>query len=180
MAKGGGSKHLQARVAYLDKAAQYLIQRHVTNNQPPDLTKESHDIVNSVTVADSASSLVATKSPQHIKGLPILLTSQLRAVAQKSQIRLPQDQKRRTCKVCSTPLVEALTSNSSIKNESTGKKKPWADVRVVQCLTCGTEKRFPVGARRQKKKAARAKEAPNARADASGQDAGDVDPNLAP
>jgi ribonuclease P protein subunit RPR2 len=41
---------------------------------------------------------------------------------------------------------------AQIENLSKGGRKPWADVLVVRCRVCGFVKRYPVGARRQRKK----------------------------
>ncbi|RYP86163.1 hypothetical protein DL769_000775 [Monosporascus sp. CRB-8-3] len=56
------------------------------------------------------------------------------------------------CKYCDTLLVEGHTSTSFVENQSKGGKKPWADVLVVKCNTCGGLKRFPVQAPRQKRR----------------------------
>ncbi|RYP05947.1 hypothetical protein DL765_009671 [Monosporascus sp. GIB2] len=56
------------------------------------------------------------------------------------------------CKYCDTLLVEGDTSTSFVENQSKGGKKPWADVLVVKCNTCGGLKRFPVQAPRQKRR----------------------------
>ena len=157
MAKGSASKHLQARVAFLDKASQYLTRQHFEHKEHHDHDTVVHTALALSQGATTDSSSTIAASGQDFRGVPILLTSQLRAVAQKSQIRLPQDQKRRTCKVCSTPLIETMTSTASTRNGSRNNKKPWADVRIIQCRTCETEKRFPVGAHRQGKKAERLK-----------------------
>jgi hypothetical protein len=34
-------------------------------------------------------------------------------------------------------------------------RKPWAEVAIITCIACGACKRFPVGAKRQKRKALR-------------------------
>ena len=47
------------------------------------------------------------------------------------------------------------TSETRIENKSRAQKKSCADVLVVHCRNCHAEKRFPVGAQRQKKKAER-------------------------
>lgn len=47
------------------------------------------------------------------------------------------------------------TSETRIENKSRAEKKPCADVLVIQCRNCHAEKRFPIGAPRQKKKTER-------------------------
>jgi len=59
------------------------------------------------------------------------------------------------CKRCDVLLVPGSTSSVTVENASRGGKKPWAEVEVVRCLACGAEKRFPVGATRQKRKTRR-------------------------
>ncbi|KAG9546393.1 hypothetical protein KCV01_g24323, partial [Aureobasidium melanogenum] len=96
-----------------------------------------------------------TNSQLQQHGLPLLLAAQLQAVSQKAQIRLSHDMKRSICKVCSTPLMPDTTSKTRIENKSRAGKKSCADVLVIQCQNCKTEKRFPVGATRQRRKAER-------------------------
>lgn len=60
--------------------------------------------------------------------------------------------KRATCKFCNSTLIEGETSRSVVENASKDGKKPWADLLVVKCLTCGNAKRYPVSARKQKRK----------------------------
>ncbi|KAI4850893.1 hypothetical protein E4T44_02477 [Aureobasidium sp. EXF-8845] len=100
-----------------------------------------------------AATHLALQPPPH--GLPLLLAAQLQAVSQKAQIRLSHDMKRSICKVCSTPLMPDTTSETRIENKSRAEKKSCADVLVIRCRNCHMEKRFPIGAQRQKKKAER-------------------------
>ncbi|KAH0285939.1 Rpr2-domain-containing protein [Aureobasidium namibiae CBS 147.97] len=137
MAKGSANqtrsvpnKHLHARIAYLHQAATHLALQApaVTHTDPSNLQQ---------------------------RGLPLLLTAQLQAVSQKAQIRLSHDMKRSICEACSTPLIPGTTSETRIENKSRAEKKPCADVLVIQCRNCHAEKRFPIGAQRQKRKAER-------------------------
>jgi ribonuclease P protein subunit RPR2 len=75
----------------------------------------------------------------------------MRGVSLKTQLRLPVEVKRSVCKRCDTLLIPEVNSTEEIRNASRGRRKPWADVRVVRCSTCGTEKRFPQTDRRSKK-----------------------------
>ncbi|KAJ4297468.1 hypothetical protein N0V90_005359 [Kalmusia sp. IMI 367209] len=81
--------------------------------------------------------------------------SDLHTVSRKGQVRLSSDLKRSVCRICNTVLIPGRTATQRIENESRGGKKPWADVLVIECTLCGSKKRFPVGAQRQKKKAER-------------------------
>ncbi|KAK5133114.1 hypothetical protein LTR08_008138 [Meristemomyces frigidus] len=83
------------------------------------------------------------------RGLPLHLSSHLRQVALKAQIRLHADIKHSICKVCSTVLIEGQTCTKVTENLSRGGKKVHAGVVVLRCGGCGATKRFPVGARRQ-------------------------------
>lgn len=130
MAKAAKAKHLQARVTFLDQAAKLLASRSV-----PETASQSS---------------VGSSTPA--KGLPLLLSAHMRTVAKRSQIRLSGDVKASICKTCCTPLLHGNTSSTYTENASKGAKKPWADVSIVECLNCGTKKRFPIGATRQKKR----------------------------
>jgi len=69
----------------------------------------------------------------------------MRSVAKKSVMRLGPQIKRTICKRCDTLLVPGVSCENRIENASKGGKKSWADVLVVECMACGTVKRFPVG-----------------------------------
>ncbi|KAI4842290.1 hypothetical protein E4T44_07394 [Aureobasidium sp. EXF-8845] len=127
MAKGSANQTRSVPNKHLHARIAYLHQAatHLALQSPP------------VTHTDS------TRLQQH--GLPLLLTAQLQAVSQKAQIRLSHDMKRSIY----------TTSETRIENKSRAEKKSCADVLVIRCRNCHTEKRFPIGARRQKKKAER-------------------------
>ena len=139
--KQAANKHPQSRVAFLDQAVKYLAEQQ-TGIRSKDGQESANDTASVSSGHDEAS----------IRGLPQLLASQLRGVSLKSQIRLSQDVKRSICKICNTPLLQGKTSDTRTENLSRGSKKPWANVLVTSCRTCGTQKRFPTGATRQKKK----------------------------
>lgn len=106
----------------------------------------------------SLSRQLALFNGPHNGGLPLHLTTHLRQTALKSQIRLHANIKQSICKRCSTVLIEGQTSTKRIENLSRGGKKPHADVLVLECGVCGAAKRFPVGAKRQKRKSERKQE----------------------
>lgn len=177
--KGVPNKHLHARIAYLHKIANYLSTQSLA--RPDELLQQttSKEIGTSTTTeeqpdsnpppgtlaTDATTSLANLKpSPGHpstatfnppASGLPLQLTAQLRSVAQKGQIRLSRDLKHSFCKICSSPLIEGETCIRSTENLSRKGRKPWAEVAIVTCCACGASKRFPVGAKRQKRKALR-------------------------
>ena len=175
--KGVPNKHLHARIAYLDRAAKYLSAQSLAQshngNKNVD-TEELHDhqpvermvIIPPGTLAIDAAHSIANKkpSPGHPStatfnsppsGLPLQLNAHLRSVAQKAQIRLAQDLKHAICKICSSPLIEGETCLRSTENLSKGGRKPWADVLVLKCCACGACKRFPISAKKQKRKSLR-------------------------
>jgi ribonuclease P protein subunit RPR2 len=56
------------------------------------------------------------------------------------------------CKNCDTMLTDGSTCSIEVENKSKGGKKPWADVLVRKCNTCGFTRRYPMAAKRQKRK----------------------------
>lgn len=178
--KGVPNKHLHARIAYLHKVASYLSVQSLSSPEETSqqATSKSTDTSTSnntgertkldppgTLATDATTSLANNKpSPGHPStatfnpppsGLPLQLTAHLRSVAQKGQIRLSRDLKHSFCKICSSPLIEGQTCVRSTENLSRKGRKPWAEEVVVTCCACGAFKRFPVGAKRQKRKALR-------------------------
>jgi ribonuclease P protein subunit RPR2 len=170
--KGVPNKHLHARIAYLHQAATYLTTQpliHPQNCAQQASTNEPEKRMIELppgTLATGATNSLANSkpSPGHsstatfnppASGLPLQLNAHLRSVAQKGQIRLSSDLKIAICKICSSPLIEGETCLKSIENLSKGGRKPWANVLVVKCCACGACKRFPIGAKKQKRKTVR-------------------------
>jgi ribonuclease P protein subunit RPR2 len=170
--KGVPNKHLHARIAYLHQAATYLTtqslvrpQNHAYQASINEPEERMIELPPGTLATDSTNSLANTKpSPGHpstatfnspASGLPLRFNAHLRSVAQKGQIRLSSDLKIAICKICSSPLIEGETCLKSIENLSKGGRKPWANVLVVKCCACGACKRFPIGAKKQKRKTVR-------------------------
>jgi len=158
------NKHLHARVAYLDRISKYMALQQ--QSAPPSQAKQDGSEDTAVPASASASpdggherseNSAQSDVPPVQQGLPYLFASHLRAVSLKSQISLSQDMKHSYCKVCNCPLITGQTAKTYMENRSKGGRKPQADVRVISCLKCHAEKRFPVGARRQTKKSERMK-----------------------
>ena len=170
-AKGVPNPHLHARVSYLYQAANYLSSQATSSTQQipassgdgPCLqpqwygqeakranraSAKNTSRVDQNDPADEAK--LADKEPKRL-GLSQRHIAHMRATALKSQVRLSREVKMPLCKRCDTLLVPGNTSQSSIENRSKGGKKPWADVYVIECLVCGTQKRFPTGSKRQRK-----------------------------
>ncbi|KAI1819691.1 Rpr2-domain-containing protein [Xylaria intraflava] len=145
--KGNGSvpnKHLYSRLSYLHQAAAFL-------GSQVAITKASESKPDGLggDFKNKAERLAANQLRLKFAGH---LLTELRATSLKSQIRLSPAIKHTTCKFCDTLLIEGETSTSLVENKSKGAKKPWADILVVKCNTCGGVKRFPVQAPRQKRR----------------------------
>lgn len=181
MAKGKGKNvqgHLRARLDYLHKAASYLqsttisakqqAQHSQNNTRASDEVQSSSarnvpQILNPYPAAAATATATATVQKEssgldHLPNISRAYISQLRGISLKTQLRLPQEVKRSICKRCDTLLVRGASCVQEISNASHGGQKLWADVRVVRCVTCGTEKRYPQAERRSKKLAERRKE----------------------
>lgn len=120
-----------SRMSYLYQAASYLARCHeqAPNNAAPAQNEQQ------------AKDSVARR-----------MVSEMRAVALKTQVRIDPSIKRRVCRYCDSVLIEGESCTSVVENKSKHGSKPWADVLVTKCRTCGREKRVPVGASRQKRR----------------------------
>lgn len=144
-------KHIHSRISYLYQAANYLAkvsESTLAVQQSGDNTEVKKYNVQQ----DAAKPFIETSA------LTRHLNSHLRAVSLRSQIRLAPAFKNSICKRCDTLLIPESTSTNRVENKSCGGKKPWADVLVVACKACGHAKRYPVGAKRQRSRTARANE----------------------
>lgn len=149
-----GANHLRARLEYLQKAAAYL-QPASPDQQPREPAGQTTRTVPRATASENNSNV--TPKTSTTDNLSKLYISQMRGVSAKTQLRLPIEVKRSFCKRCDT-LLRPDNCVQEIRNESRGKRKPWADVWVVRCVGCGTEKRFPQTQKRTKKLAERKRE----------------------
>ena len=161
LAKDGkkvANKHLHARISFLYQAGVYISglkhPRNLGNESSKTRETRNSKMIEDIPLSESTqANSNALKDPKHPSpGLGPYLASHLQAVSRKSQIRLSHDLKRSICKRCTTILTEGSSSQSKLENASRGGKKPWADVLVVQCLSCGAGKRYPVGASKQVRK----------------------------
>ncbi|EFE41758.1 hypothetical protein TRV_03503 [Trichophyton verrucosum HKI 0517] len=161
--KGSGSRaqtHLHARVAYLCKAADYL--QSATSPKPSKDGNKSQVNYDTISISEQEISKGTLNPGVSREKNPFSYISrqygnQLRAVSQKSQIRLNRETKRSICKRCDSLLRPGVTCSDTIENKSRGMKKPWADTRVITCGFCGTQKRFPQGVQKSVKLADRPK-----------------------
>jgi ribonuclease P protein subunit RPR2 len=158
--KGAGSvpnKALHSRVSYLYQAAASLA------------TQQQHSRV--ITTQNGQSTETTVNDPQTespLKPASRRLVSDLRSVSLKVQMRMSPAMKHSICKNCDTMLIDGSTCTNEVENKSKGGKKQWADVLVRKCNTCGFEKRFPIGAERQKRRPHGTKEAKIPRDDKQG------------
>ncbi len=87
-----------------------------------------------------------------LEGMGRRLATDMRAVSLKTRIRLTPAVKQMICKFCDSVLIDGQSCTSTVENKSKGARKPWADVLVRKCHTCGRERRYPVSAARPKRK----------------------------
>ncbi|KAJ5143491.1 uncharacterized protein N7515_002278 [Penicillium bovifimosum] len=156
--------HIRARLDYLHQAAMYFQGKPKARQARTDASQ--HGVSVPVQSTEAAQKLdVHQEKNLDMGNLSRMCVSHLRAVAMKTQIRLPVKLKRSMCKTCDTLLEPGITCSQGISNASRGGRKPWADVLVVRCLVCGTEKRFPQTDKRAKKLDERRKEKSNLTSD---------------
>ncbi|KXX73516.1 Ribonuclease P protein component 4 [Madurella mycetomatis] len=157
MAKGnkGGSgvqnKAIYSRISFLQQAAVFLSSpQHPSPIQsafPKKPTGQESGSVQDVSVSVP------------MQGMSRRLATDLRTVSLKTRIRLKPAVKQAICKFCDSVLIDGGSCTSTIENWSKGGRKPWADVLVRKCHTCGKERRYPVSAARSKRKTERLDEA---------------------
>ena len=137
-------KHLHSRISYLYQAATYFAdncsQRDDSNSS--EVTRKESNKPSEHTEAEPTKTTSLSAASRR-------MLSQLRGVSLKSQIRLSPAIKHSICNRCEGLLVPGSSSSTYIENKSRGGKKPWADVLVTECKTCGSTTRIPIGAKRQ-------------------------------
>ncbi|KAF2465970.1 Rpr2-domain-containing protein [Lindgomyces ingoldianus] len=144
--KGVPNRHLHARATFLYQAAAYLTLQAGDDGLGLETTEHP-------TQKESCKQLSATRGNS---GLALQLGAHLRSVSLKGQVRLSPHLKRSLCKTCNAVLVPGQNSTQVLQNKSKGERKPWADVLLIQCKLCGSQKRYPIGATRQQRKTKRA------------------------
>ncbi|KAM4064881.1 RNAse P rpr2/Rpp21/SNM1 subunit [Hirsutella rhossiliensis] len=151
---GVQNRAIYSRASYLYQAASYLACRanEADAGRPPSDggSKDKPSLEKGSQGANNAQ-VSSDKQRKQLRNMSRRAISEMRAVTLKTQIRQSQALKRTVCKFCDTLQVEAHTCRSTIENPSRGGLKPWADVLVMRCRTCGNAKRFPVSAPRQKR-----------------------------
>jgi ribonuclease P protein subunit RPR2 len=138
--------HLHARLAFLQRAAKVLEeQQHAGGN---DQQSAQGSLTNVERENEATAGLFDSKS----NALARELSSHTTSIMRKTKLRITPEIKRTICKKCSSKLIEGHSSVSEMENNSRDGKKPWADVLLVTCLSCGMEKRFPKGQTRGTRK----------------------------
>ncbi|KAJ4386706.1 hypothetical protein N0V93_009604 [Gnomoniopsis smithogilvyi] len=157
------NRHIYTRISFLYQAAACLAPHPTTLTDlataSRHLPQPAHAHVGTGT--DGATNMDHHDDCKQVQDSPLVTTNQnmsrklltdMRAITQKSVIRASPHVKRSICKYCDSLLIEGQSSSSVVENKSKGGKKPWADVLVIKCHTCGREKRFPVNAPTQKRR----------------------------
>lgn len=133
------NKMLYSRMAYIHQAAMYL----ATKEQIPTEGGQTRGL-------EISGPPKLNRDP--LEPLARRLISDLRNVSQKGTIRMSPEMKRSMCKYCDTVLIDGTTCSAKVENNSKGGKKPWADILVRKCETCGIAKRLPVAIERQQRR----------------------------
>lgn len=140
---GVPNKHVYTRASYLYQAANYLANL---------ATKQDVKHRDTASQGEHSSSAADAQEQRAARNLSRHMVSDLRAMSLKGQVRQSTAMKRTICKFCDTVLIEGQNCHSVVENPSKGGRKPWADVLIIQCATCSNVKRFPVCARKQRRK----------------------------
>lgn len=130
------NKNIHLRLAFLHQAALHLAQ--------------GSNATDSTVVSDGAARQIGSTTGNDASVRCLL--SQMKGIGRRSVIRLQSQAKRTVCKGCDQLLTDGITSTETVENKSKNSAKLHANVLVVQCRTCHTVKRFPVGAPRQEGK----------------------------
>ena len=152
------NKILHSRVSYLYQAAKYLAaaQQPHSELEPTQYEKDTSMTTSNYPKPEAATgvehSSSTTFSEAAYRPASRRMISDLRSVTLKGQMRISPTMKHSICKKCDSVLIDGSTCTNEVENKSKDGKKPWADVLVRRCHTCGLEKRFPVAAKRQKRR----------------------------
>lgn len=154
---GGGvqNRAIYSRISFLQQAAVAL------TSIPEPLLASGSDGASSANIPSVSSSsnhgpCIKNRSGDvpgaALDGMSRRLATDLRAVSLKTRIRLMPAVKQMICKFCDSVLIDGQSCTSTVENKSKGARKPWADVLVRRCHTCGRERRYPVSAARPRRK----------------------------
>ncbi|KAM0259227.1 hypothetical protein ACHAQJ_003432 [Trichoderma viride] len=159
------NRHIYTRASYLYQAASYLANcaQQTKGETKPENTQHDGNASSALKKDVSSSSTAHGDEFAHsnqerkvIINLSHQVISDMRSVSLKAQIRQSPAIKQTICKYCDAVQIEGKTCHSTVENLSKGGRKPWADVLVTRCDTCGNVKRYPISASRQKRRSLRA------------------------
>ncbi|KAK4453554.1 ribonuclease P protein component 4 [Podospora aff. communis PSN243] len=157
MAKGknGGvqNRAIYSRVSFLQQAATFLSTSLAQQRSASNSNAAAAATTTTTTMTTTTEGLPEGR-PQ-LLGISRRLATDLRSVSLKTRIRLSPAVKQSICKFCDSILIEGHLCTSIVENRSRGGRKPWADVMVRKCHTCGRERRYPISATRPKRKTER-------------------------
>ncbi|PNP48706.1 hypothetical protein TGAMA5MH_00160 [Trichoderma gamsii] len=156
------NRHIYSRASYLYQAASYLANcAHQTKKATK--TEDNQDGTRKDEKPVAADGDGFTHSKQERKAIINLshqVISDMRSVSLKAQIRQSPTIKQTICRYCDAVQIEGKTCQSTVENRSKGGRKPWADILITRCDTCGNVKRYPISAPKQKRKSLRAPKTP--------------------
>ncbi|KAH8597941.1 RNAse P Rpr2/Rpp21/SNM1 subunit domain-containing protein, partial [Bisporella sp. PMI_857] len=140
---------LHSRASYLHQAARYLASQ---SGQNEGCGKKAAGNTNVEYREPSPTPNILGVDPAlSFQPNARLLVSNLRNVCGKVLIRMSPDMKQSICKNCDSILIDGRSCSIEIENKSNGGMKPWADVLVRTCVSCGYAKRIPLGERQKRR-----------------------------
>ncbi|KAM0524729.1 hypothetical protein ACHAPE_000828 [Trichoderma viride] len=156
------NRHIYSRASYLYQAASYLANcAHQTKKTTKTEDNQDGTRRDEKSVAGDGDGFTHSKQESKaIINLSHQVISDMRSVSLKAQIRQSPAIKQTICRYCDAVQMEGKTCHSTVENRSKGGRKPWADILVTRCDTCGNVKRYPISAPRQKRKSLRAPKIP--------------------
>ena len=151
---GSGKKGLEARISHLHRAAAYLSHIKTASTHPTKAAVLSGG-ENEAQASPHGQGQETPGSSSQDSSLARHYLCQLKDVSLKAQIRLSPAIKHSMCRRCGVYLEDKGSMQTHLDNPSSGARKPWAQVKVFQCLNCGHCRRVPVGTSRQPRKTLR-------------------------
>ncbi|KAK0125055.1 hypothetical protein ONS96_008923 [Cadophora gregata f. sp. sojae] len=145
------NKALYSRVSYLYQAAAYMAtQQQFSRSTGCRSTADAEH--HSKQTFETTPEILSNPRVSPSQPASRRLVSELRTVSHKVLMRMSPVMKHSLCKNCDTMMIDGSTCKNVIENRSKGGKKPWADILVRRCNTCGLEKRLPLNSARQKRR----------------------------
>lgn len=156
MAKGKNNgvqnRAIYSRASFLQQAATLL---SLSTHRDESAASKGDSSPSQARPVIEGSSEASPPADFQLQGMSRRLATDMRSVSLKTRIRLTPTVKQAVCKFCDSVLIEGHSCTSTVENRSRGGRKPWADVLVRRCHTCGRERRYPVSAEKQRRKTER-------------------------